>query len=86
MAVLGIVRADQGERAHAGRRRAGQQPAGATGARHGRGCRSSRVNIASPLDDPDGLDSPAAVTQQMVTILMNQNVGAQKGSSGGATC
>lgn len=37
------------------------------------------VNIASPLDDPDSLDSPAAVTQQMVTILMNQNVGAQKG-------
>ncbi|MDF3833575.1 patatin-like phospholipase family protein [Cupriavidus basilensis] len=36
------------------------------------------VNIASPLDDPASLDSPAAVTQQMVTILMNQNVTAQK--------
>lgn len=36
------------------------------------------VNIASPLDDPASLDSPAAVTQQMVTILTNQNVSTQK--------
>lgn len=36
------------------------------------------VNVGSPLDDPATLDSPAAVTQQMVTILMNQNVDAQK--------
>ncbi len=36
------------------------------------------VNIASPLDDPESLDSPAAVTQQMVTILTNQNVATQK--------
>lgn len=36
------------------------------------------VNVASPLDDPATLDSPAAVTQQMVTILTNQNVAAQK--------
>ncbi|GMG89055.1 patatin-like phospholipase family protein [Cupriavidus metallidurans] len=36
------------------------------------------VNVASPLDDPSNLDSPAAVTQQMVTILMNQNLAAQK--------
>ncbi|MGO4307061.1 patatin-like phospholipase family protein [Cupriavidus sp. RAF12] len=36
------------------------------------------VNVASPLDDPASLDSPAAVTQQMVTILTNQNIAAQK--------
>ncbi len=36
------------------------------------------VNVATPLDDPATLDSPAAVTQQMVTILTNQNVAAQK--------
>lgn len=36
------------------------------------------VNVATPLDDPSNLDSPAAVTQQMVTILTNQNVVAQK--------
>jgi len=36
------------------------------------------VNIASPLDDPASLDSPAAVTQQMITILTNQNVTSQK--------
>jgi len=36
------------------------------------------VNVASPLDDPATLDSPAAVTQQMVTILTNQNLAAQK--------
>ncbi|AQV97699.1 patatin [Cupriavidus necator] len=36
------------------------------------------VNIASPLDDPATLASPAAVTQQMITILTNQNVAAQK--------
>ncbi|MGO4332832.1 patatin-like phospholipase family protein [Cupriavidus sp. M-11] len=36
------------------------------------------VNIGSQLDDPANLDSPAAVTQQMVTILTNQNVDAQK--------
>ena len=36
------------------------------------------VNVATPLDDPAMLDSPAAVTQQMVTILTNQNVAAQK--------
>jgi len=36
------------------------------------------VNVATPLDDPATLDSPAAVTQQMVTILTNQNVAQQK--------
>lgn len=36
------------------------------------------VNVATPLDDPAKLDSPAAVTQQMVTILTNQNVATQK--------
>ncbi len=36
------------------------------------------VNIGTPLDDPETLASPAAVTQQMVTILMGQNVAAQK--------
>jgi len=36
------------------------------------------VNVGSPLDDPGSLNSPAAVTQQMVTILTNQNVAAQK--------
>lgn len=36
------------------------------------------VNIGTPLDDPEALASPAAVTQQMVTILMNQNIAAQK--------
>lgn len=36
------------------------------------------VNVATPLDDPARLESPAAVTQQMVTILTNQNVAAQK--------
>jgi NTE family protein len=44
------------------------------------------VNVASPLDDPSNLDSPAAVTQQMVTILMNQNLAAQKGIAGAAGC
>ena len=35
------------------------------------------VNIAAPLDDPAALDSPAAVTQQMLTILTNQNVSTE---------
>lgn len=37
------------------------------------------VNVGSPLEDPASLNSPADVTQQMVTILMNQNVATQKG-------
>ncbi|MGS0743408.1 patatin-like phospholipase family protein [Glaciimonas sp. GG7] len=36
------------------------------------------VNIATPLQDPENIDSPTAVAQQMVTILIRQNVKAQK--------
>lgn len=36
------------------------------------------VNIASPLQDPAALQSPPAVMQQMVGILILQNVKAQK--------
>ncbi|MFC5475714.1 patatin-like phospholipase family protein [Paraherbaspirillum soli] len=37
------------------------------------------VNIATELNDPATLDSPAAVAQQMVTILVRQNVKQQIG-------
>jgi NTE family protein len=37
------------------------------------------VNIASPLQDPDALQSPTAVAQQMLGILIQQNVKTQKG-------
>ncbi|MCA1323629.1 patatin-like phospholipase family protein [Herbaspirillum sp. alder98] len=36
------------------------------------------VNIASPLQDADALQSPTAVAQQMLGILIQQNVKAQK--------
>ncbi|WP_408609762.1 patatin-like phospholipase family protein [Herbaspirillum autotrophicum] len=36
------------------------------------------VNIATPLQDPSALQSPTAVAQQMVGILIQQNVKAQK--------
>lgn len=36
------------------------------------------VNIGSDLERPEDLASPAAVTQQMITILVGQNVRAQK--------
>jgi len=36
------------------------------------------VNIGSDLQRPEDLGSPAAVTQQMITILIGQNVRAQK--------
>ena len=36
------------------------------------------VNIGSDLQRPEDLASPAAVTQQMITILVGQNVRAQK--------
>ncbi len=36
------------------------------------------VNIGSDLQRPDALASPAAVTEQMITILVGQNVRAQK--------
>lgn len=36
------------------------------------------VNIATPLQDPSNIESPTAVAQQMVTILIRQNVKAQK--------
>jgi NTE family protein len=36
------------------------------------------VNIATPLQDPANLQSPTAVAQQMVGILIQQNVKAQK--------
>ena len=36
------------------------------------------VNIAAPLQEPSALDSPAAVTQQTLSILINQNMKAQK--------
>ena len=36
------------------------------------------VNIATPLQDPAVLQSPTAVAQQMVGILLQQNVKAQK--------
>ena len=36
------------------------------------------VNIATPLQDPSDIESPTAVAQQMVTILIRQNVKAQK--------
>lgn len=36
------------------------------------------VNIGSDLQRPEDLTSPAAVTQQMITILVGQNVRAQK--------
>jgi NTE family protein len=36
------------------------------------------VNIGSGLQRPDELTSPAAVTQQMINILVDQNVNAQK--------
>lgn len=36
------------------------------------------VNIATPLQDPASLQSPSAVAQQMLTILLQQNVKAQE--------
>lgn len=36
------------------------------------------VNIATPLQAPSNIESPTAVAQQMVTILIRQNVKAQK--------
>ncbi|MBC7490019.1 MAG: patatin-like phospholipase family protein [Glaciimonas sp.] len=36
------------------------------------------VNIATPLQDPADIESPTAVAQQMLTILLHQNVKAQK--------
>ncbi len=42
------VRADRGGRPHAGGRRPGQQPAGAAGARHGRGHRHRRQHRVGP--------------------------------------
>lgn len=36
------------------------------------------VNIATPLQNPAYIESPTAVAQQMVTILIRQNVKAQK--------
>ncbi|MDP5009062.1 MAG: patatin-like phospholipase family protein, partial [Glaciimonas sp.] len=36
------------------------------------------VNISSPLQNAADIDSPAAVAQQMITILLRQNVRAQK--------
>ncbi len=36
------------------------------------------INIASPLQDPKTLQSPTAVAQQMIGILVQQNVTAQK--------